>query len=123
MKQSLYWILFMRKNNAIFANETPSTYSEYSGLIAFPIISETSNLLLLLPSSKGQVELSEKYHSEMDANSYDSCTNVLQESFATGITFEGIMSTLYTKLTVSQEDLGHEFKSVYFKNAWDLYES
>lgn len=42
---------------------------------------------------------------------------------ASEITFKDIISQLYIKLSASQEDLGHEFKNVYFKNAWNLYES
>lgn len=47
----------------------------------------------------------------------------IDEPLTVKINIEDIISKLYAKLTESQEGLGQEFKSVYFKNAWSLYES
>ncbi len=64
-----------------------------------------------------------KYYSTTDnRSSYDSFTDLLKADSLETVNFGEIIEAFYQKIVVSQEELDDEFKNVYFKNAWNLYE-
>ncbi|HDO8002690.1 hypothetical protein SDA20_10190 [Legionella pneumophila serogroup 1] len=104
------------RHNEVINTQTQGTYSK---LAALSILVAVGNGLLI---DRGQEE-PRVYYSKMDASSYDSFTNIVNENPSAHMTAEDIITNLYTKLVNAQEDIGPEFNSVYFKNAWNLYES
>ncbi|VVC75974.1 hypothetical protein AQUSIP_21020 [Aquicella siphonis] len=116
----------MVMNKAISSTQEPSTYSG----IALLSVSTVAGILIggfvvSVPKNEMPVPFATKYYSAMKDSSYDSHSDILKTDFSlvSDIAFDELMGLFYQKMLTSQEKLESDFSKIYFKNAWNLYES
>lgn len=115
----------MTTSKVISNTQTSNSYSSIAMLSMLAAGTLIGGLTLVsVPSVEvGQSKVLSKYYSTMNASSYDSYTNVSKDEYLLKVSVEELIGTLYSKMLVSQESLGREFKDIYFKNAWNLYDN
>ncbi len=113
----------MMTNKVISNTQESSTNSRVALLSLWTAGVLVGGLVLSVPADKTLDQRIAKYYSAMDDNSsYDSFTDLLKAESLDNVAFDEIIGSFYQKMLVSQEELGDEFKNVYFKNSWNLYE-
>lgn len=111
----------MMINETISNTQTPSSYASIAvwtlcaGTLAYGLVYGMQGVDVAYPIFR--------YSSRMDASSYDSYTNLLQDRTVSDVSMEEIIGAFYAKLLQSKEDLGSDFNTVYFKNIRKLYDN
>lgn len=111
-------------NKVIASTQEQNTYSGIAMLSIWTAGVLLGGILVTVPVNKSPALRTAKYYSDMRDSSYDSHSDIFKTgSFAANMAIDELIGLFYEKILKSQEELERDFNSVYFKNAWNLYEN